>query len=293
MIKNTPAQTRRIIVGDIHGALDAFTTVLRHAGLIDRSGTWKAVDTILIQTGDVIDRGPDSIGAVALLRTLQTQAVAHASRVVRCCGNHELMLLQDDHMYVNFRDPSGMATQFRCEVADGLLQAAYTDGVRLYTHAGARTVVYDRLVAEIREEHRSGRSQRVRLEAVADHINTVFRNAVAEQRCDRDEHCMFWVDAARGGDDEVGGIFWCDYANMVSSAGAWRVPQVFGHTPSGRSDLDHARGLTLINVDAGMCQVYGGHTVYLEITAEGETVQHSQRGTRWSSKVLRAVEVVQ
>jgi hypothetical protein len=95
----------------------------------------------------------------------------------------------------------------------------------------------------------------------------------------------------RGGRDQVGGIFWCDYADIVSSERAWRVPQVFGHTPSRSGSLAHARGLTLINVDASMCKVYGGHTAYLEITAEGEPVQHSLSGGRWRRKVLGSEQV--
>src|SRR5688500_18003267 len=142
MTKMTPAHTRRIIVGDVHGELNELTEVLVHAGVMDRRGSWIAADTILIQVGDVIDRGPDSIGAVSLLSALQVQATAHGSRVVRCCENHELMLLQGDYRFVNFEGPSALAEQFRQEIADGLLQAAYTDGERLYTHAGARTLVY-------------------------------------------------------------------------------------------------------------------------------------------------------
>jgi hypothetical protein len=117
--------TRRVIVGDVHGALDALTTVLLHADVMDRTGAWSAVDTILIQTGDVIDRGPDSIGAVALLRALQAQAVAHRSRVVRVCGNHELMLLQGNHEYVNFSDPHALAKEFRRDILGGQFKSRH------------------------------------------------------------------------------------------------------------------------------------------------------------------------
>jgi len=41
---------------------------------------------------------------------------------------------------------------------------------------------------------------------------------------------------------------------------------VFGHSPARESTLRHAHGLKLINVDAGMFELYGGHRVYLEIT---------------------------
>ena len=290
-----PSATRRIIVGDIHGQLDALIEILRHAGVIDGDHAWVAGNTILIQTGDVIDRGPDSLGAVTLLRTLQHQAVAHGSRVIRCCGNHELMLLQRDHSYVNFRDPHALADQLRRDIAEGLLQAAYTDGSRLYTHAGLRTTVQERLVQEIERANSPDDAQQRRakhsrsdygLEALADHINTVFRNAVAGDQCDGRHHCIFGIDRARGGHDPVGGIFWCDYTTIAASERAWRVAQVFGHSPSRRSGFNHTRGLKLINVDAGMCTNYGGHTVYLEITPAGEVVQHSKHVNAWTRQAL-------
>lgn len=286
MTDTTPAQTRRIIVGDIHGELNAFTQILRHAGIIDRGNRWIAADTILIQTGDVIDRGPDSLGAVSLLGTLQAQAIGHSSRVVRCCGNHELMLLQQNFNHVNFSDPDALAERCRQEIGQGLLHAAYTDGSRLYTHAGVRTIVHDHLIEEIEGADPSQRVGGITLEALVEYINAVFSRCVAENRCESESHCIFWVDQARGGVDEVGGIFWCDYADIISSHEAWRVSQVFGHTPSKRGSLDHSHGLKLINVDAGMCKVYGGHTVYLEITPEGEVVQHSRHGNRWRHKAL-------
>ena len=61
---------------------------------------------------------------------------------------------------------------------------------------------------------------------------------------------------------------------------------MFGHTPSRQNDLKHAHGLKLINVDAGICRVYGGHRVYLEITPDGQAVQHSKGNSGWQKKVL-------
>jgi len=57
------------------------------------------------------------------------------------------------------------------------------------------------------------------------------------------------------------------------------------------STLRHAHGLKLINVDAGMFELYGGHRVYLEITADGALIQHSKDGGRWSRKELRGAGV--
>ena len=282
---------RRIIVGDIHGELGGLTEILLHAGVTDRRGHWTGGDSILIQTGDVIDRGPDSRAAVSLLRHLQQEAVASSGTVVRCCGNHELMLLQGNYRYADFSDPHALAQEFRQEIAQGFLQAAYTDGARLYTHAGLRSIVRQTLVEEIRTAHPSRTGRPVGLKPLADHINTIFKKAVNHDSIRSRDHCIFWVEPTRGGRDTVGGIFWCDYTSIVPSEWAWDVPQVFGHTPARESTLRHAHGLKLINVDAGMFELYGGHRVYLEITADDTLVQHSKDGGRWSRKELRGAGV--
>jgi len=278
---------RRIVVGDVHGDLRGLREILLHARVTDHSGHWAGGSTILIQTGDVIDRGPHSRGAVSLLRRLQQEAAASAGVVVRCVGNHELMLLQGHYRYVNFSDPLALAGEFRREIAQGLLRAAYTDGERLYTHAGLRSIVRAGLVEELQQAHTSRRKSAVGLSALAAHINTTLEKAVRQGRLNSEEHGIFWVGSERGGRNRVGGIFWCDCTRIEESDRAWDVPQVFGHTPTGKPALRHAHGLKLIDVDAGMVELYGGNRVYLEITAEGGLIQHSKVGNEWASKVLK------
>src|SRR5450759_1570527 len=252
----TGTYRRRIVVCDVHGELGGLTEILLHAGIIGRNKSWVGGDAVLIQTGDVIDRGPHSRGAVSLLRHLQPEATASSGKVVRCCGNHELWLLQGDHSHTNFSDPDRLAGELRQEIERGLLQAAYSDGSRLYTHAGLRSVVRQVLFDEIRTPGVSKTDARIGLKALADHINATFKNAVSQNRCHNHDHCIFWIDSKRGGCDRVGGIFWCDYTSIAPSERAWDLPQVFGHTPAGEPTLRHAHGLKLINVDAGMCEVY-------------------------------------
>src|SRR5450759_318873 len=282
----TGTYRRRIVVCDVHGELGGLTEILLHAGIVDRSKSWVGGDTVLIQTGDVIDRGPHSRGAVSLLRHLQREATASSGKVVRGCGNHELWLLQGDYSHTNFSDRGRLAGELRQEIEHGLLQAAYSDGARLFTHAGLRSIVRQILVEEIRTSGASKTEARIGRKALADHINATFKSAVQQNKCLSKDHCLFWVGNERGGRDKVGGIFWCDYTTIASSERAWDIPQVFGHTPALDSTLRHAHGLKLINVDAGMCETYGGHRAYLEITADGTTVQHCKQGKEWSRKVL-------
>jgi hypothetical protein len=94
--------TERIVaVGDVHGAFDQFAAILRTTGLIDMRNRWIGKKAVLVQTGDVLDRGPDSKKALDLLRKLEGEAQRAGGRVVALLGNHELMRVVSDWRYVS------------------------------------------------------------------------------------------------------------------------------------------------------------------------------------------------
>ncbi|HYO42864.1 MAG TPA: metallophosphoesterase family protein [Candidatus Limnocylindrales bacterium] len=79
---------------DVHGQRDAFDRLLATAGLTDGADRWIAPpDTALVITGDIVDRGPDSVGLVRRLAALRDQAPAHRGLVALVEGNHEVELL--------------------------------------------------------------------------------------------------------------------------------------------------------------------------------------------------------
>ena len=90
-----------VAVGDIHGAFDNFVAILRAAQVIDNRNRWIGGRTVLVQTGDILDRGPDSRKAIDLLRRLERDAQRAGGRVVSLLGNHELMRLISDWRYVS------------------------------------------------------------------------------------------------------------------------------------------------------------------------------------------------
>lgn len=90
-----------VAVGDIHGDFERFTEVLRLCQLTNAQGSWIAGKTHFVQTGDVLDRGPDSKKVMDLLMTLETQAEAAGGRVHALIGNHEFMTMQGDLRYVS------------------------------------------------------------------------------------------------------------------------------------------------------------------------------------------------
>lgn len=275
---------RCIVVGDIHGEVEGFKEILRNAGLIDDKDDWSGGDDILIQTGDAIDRGPYSREAVDLLKRLQKEATVAKGEVIRLCGNHELMLLQHCLRYVNFDDPESLAYELKKEILQGNVRASYTDGERLYTHAGLRSAIREVLVDELKDEKPKLKTSSIDLLLLSDHINKIFRKSV--EKDDLKRHPIFHVGRDRGGHDPVGGIFWCDLSSISPPVEAWEIPQIFGHTPTRKSGVKTVHGLKLIDIDAGMCRVYGGQRVYLEILPEGHLLQHSKTLSKWTATLL-------
>jgi hypothetical protein len=77
-------------VGDVHGHRDALASLLRDVGLLDAAERWVGGDAALWLVGDLVDRGPDGIGAIDLVRRLEAESGGR----VRCLlGNHEAFLL--------------------------------------------------------------------------------------------------------------------------------------------------------------------------------------------------------
>ncbi|XWS71901.1 hypothetical protein CRYUN_Cryun03dG0177900 [Craigia yunnanensis] len=97
------APGRRIVaVGDLHGDLDKARYALEIAGVMSFDGEdiWTGGDAVLIQLGDVLDRGDDEIAILSLLRSLDIQAKEKGGAVFQVNGNHETMNVEGDFRYV-------------------------------------------------------------------------------------------------------------------------------------------------------------------------------------------------
>ncbi|MCZ6489455.1 MAG: metallophosphoesterase, partial [Acidobacteria bacterium] len=90
-----------VAVGDVHGDYRQFVTLLEDAGLIDRNQKWIGGKTHLVQTGDVLDRGPESRKVMDLLVRLEEQARKAGGYVHALIGNHEAMNIYGDLRYVS------------------------------------------------------------------------------------------------------------------------------------------------------------------------------------------------
>lgn len=89
-----PASFTVFAASDVHGQLAAVDRLLAEAGVSDGADRWVApAGTALVITGDVVDRGPDSVGLVRRLVSLREQAPARGGLVALLEGNHEVQVL--------------------------------------------------------------------------------------------------------------------------------------------------------------------------------------------------------
>lgn len=82
---------KTIAVGDIHGDYSNFLKILKGVGLIDKALHWSGGKTHFVQTGDIMDRGPDARKVFDLLIRLEKDAEKAGGKVHVLLGNHEEM----------------------------------------------------------------------------------------------------------------------------------------------------------------------------------------------------------
>jgi len=95
------AEPQRIVaVGDLHGDHDAWRAIARASGVMDGKGRWAGGKAVLVQMGDIVDRGPQSLKIIRDLMRLQREARRKGGQVYVLVGNHEAMMMTGDMRYV-------------------------------------------------------------------------------------------------------------------------------------------------------------------------------------------------
>ena len=72
------------IIGDIHGCADKLEALLSRLGYLKQGGVWKHADRIAVFLGDYIDRGPEILETLKIVRDMR-----EAGAAVALMGNHE------------------------------------------------------------------------------------------------------------------------------------------------------------------------------------------------------------
>ncbi len=91
---------RVVAIADVHGDVEALVNALEAADLIDQERAWTGGKSLLVQTGDILDRGATEREAYELLFSLREQAREKGGDIVMLIGNHEMMNSIGDLRYV-------------------------------------------------------------------------------------------------------------------------------------------------------------------------------------------------
>lgn len=299
---------RRVVaVADVHGAYDNFVAVLRMAGLIDESGRWTGGAAHLVQTGDVLDRGPESRKAMEMLMRLESEARKAGGRVHALLGNHEVMNLIGDLRYVSAEEYAAFLTRDSRE-----LRERYYRRVRESARERAAAAELDFDEAAFREkflaevplgfvEMRQAfapdghygrwlleRKPMVRIDGVAflhggvspavaplgcSAINEKVRKELQDLgrlRAAPEESLATRADGPlwyRGLAHEDEASFAASLDSILSALGVRAL--VVGHTPTRNGRIGTRFGGRVVTIDVGLFAEYGGHLGALEIGADG------------------------
>jgi hypothetical protein len=123
-------ESRIVAIGDVHGDIADFNSILQKTGLTNEKGNWIGGATVLVQTGDVVDRGPKSRESLDLLMSLERQARKQKGKVIALLGNHEVMAMMGDLRYVSPEDYRGFAS----ERSEKIREEAYQEYLDFAAH---------------------------------------------------------------------------------------------------------------------------------------------------------------
>ena len=95
---------KTVVVGDIHGDYKQLVKVLRANRLINKKDNWIGGNNRLVQMGDVVGHGAESLKSIRLLIKLKQQAENAGGRVHVVLGDHEAMHILGDRRFVSADD---------------------------------------------------------------------------------------------------------------------------------------------------------------------------------------------
>ena len=249
-----PMAKRLVAIGDLHGDLAGTRSALKAAGAIDDKDAWIGGQLVVVQTGDVLDRGDDEQAILDLIFKLEGEAKAAGGAFIMLIGNHELMNAAGDFRYVT----RGGAHDFDEHRVDALKPGG-TYAKKIAAH-NVVAIVGDTLFA---------------------HGGVIGPWATMVDEVNRTSRC--WLDGQLGGatdpppslaSDEspvwtrAAGMPTADCAALAGSMKQLDVKRmVVGHTVQEKG-INAVCDDTVWRIDVGLAKLYGGPIEVLELVPD-------------------------
>ncbi|KAI7881013.1 Metallo-dependent phosphatase, partial [Lichtheimia hyalospora FSU 10163] len=251
-------EPRIVAIGDLHGDLNNTLTIMKFAGLIDQDNRWSGGDTIFVQTGDVVDRGVDTIALYKLLQRLRVEAQEQGGQVVSVLGNHEIMNMVGDWRYVNEEDIAsfgGKEARIKAFSKEGWIGSDLMEW-NLTAKVGSSVFCHGGILPKHAHDGVDGINHRAK-DSLEMYIN---------ER--EDKYGLFggdgptWYRGFAVGDERICPVL--DKALKMLEADR----MVMGHTVQRDGHIRTRCGGKAILIDIGISYVYGGHPGALEIQGD-------------------------
>jgi hypothetical protein len=270
---------RVIAIGDNHGDLDQTINALSIGGVVDTELEWIGGDTYVVQTGDILDRGPVEREIIDLYEALRPQARAAGGDVFNLNGNHEIMTAYADYRYVDdvactaFMDIPDL--DISNPAFDDLTNACKYRAAAFWPGGPYAMILAEWPMILVLQDSvfvHGGLLQK-HLDYGVEAINNMTRLFLQGSipldysvvGCGED--CVDW-DRTYSDDDLPPTPEQCaELESVLIQLGVSRL--VVGHTP--RSTISTSCDGLAYLIDVGMSEYYGGSVQVLEITPDGET----------------------
>jgi hypothetical protein len=237
---------RVVAIGDLHGDLAATRRALRLAGAIDAQDTWVGGKLVVVQTGDVLDRGDDDRAVLDFLERLRGDAQKAGGYFIPMSGNHEVMNVARDFRYVtpgafsSFGGAPGRAQAF----APGGRYARLLSGWPVVVKVGDTIFVHGGMLLK----HALYGMERINAEVAA----YMRGELAAPPEIVVSDDGPIWTRRYSSTPSDTD----CDELSAaLMRLGATRM--VVGHTPQS-SGINAACGGRVWRIDVGMSRAYGG-----------------------------------
>lgn len=269
-----PAPERVVAIGDLHGDLDATRRAFRLAGAIDGTDAWIGGKLVVVQTGDLIDRGDDDRKVLDFTERLKSEATKAGGDLVALVGNHEIMNVDLDFRYVT----RGAFAAFSdvTPKSESIAQTAASFGTDERGRASAFLPggPYARMLAPRPVVARVGDSIFVHGGILPKHVRSGLD--------DINEGTRKWLlGESRSRPKELAasdGPLWTRMYSAAPSASECATldealkalsakRMVMGHTPQ-KPDINAACGGKAWRIDVGMAKYYGGPIQVLELRGD-------------------------
>ncbi|GAA5817556.1 hypothetical protein MFLAVUS_011104 [Mucor flavus] len=267
----TEFERRIVALGDLHGDLPNTLAILKFSNIIDEDHHWIGGDAIFVQTGDVVDRGLDTIALYELIQNLRDEAPLQGGLVIPLLGNHEIMNLVGDWRYVYPGEPEtfgGVAQRKKAFEADGFI-GEYLTLLNITTRVGSTVFCHGGITPHF---SKSG------IDWINDQTHDSIIPYMHSHGRSGDKHGIFggegptWYRGyALDDEEEVCSVL--DTALELLEANR----MVVGHTVQHDGAIHTRCGGKVILIDIGISSAYGGRKGALEIRGNEAVALYADR----------------